>query len=123
MIKNERTQFIDLMIFWHNETLLNFLFQMSQISLITIASVEFGKNLFSIYNDEIEENEKWFSRNSMTIRNFINPNWITEMNTTDIYNATTDDPSKYGSNMSPKFHNYLVLLQIFIISVSVKLFT
>lgn len=83
--------------------------------------VEFSSK-FLMYRGEIEYNEKWFDRNSKTIREVINPGSTknSEITTTT---TSTEKPSKEkdDSNSSSRLHSCIIILQILALSISAKL--
>lgn len=95
---------------------------MSEIAFATTIPVEIRNKLSAIYNGEIKNNQKWFDRNSIAIREIINPGSTTNPVTTPSEAATTQNPSKDSSSASSIFHDYATILQILAMSLSIKFF-
>lgn len=90
---------------------------MTNIAFDTTTPMEL-RNKLSTYHGEIKYNEKWFNRNSNTIREFVNPGSTKSLESTST--TTTEKSPKQNSNASSKLHSFIVLLQILALSISVK---
>lgn len=97
---------------------------MSQIARTYLTLYDFGsqESPFTEYYDEVEMNEKWFDSYSTTIREFIRPGStvIPETSTTASSN-TTQNPPAQDSSASSNLDSCMILLQLLVLSVSVKL--
>lgn len=93
---------------------------MWEIAIATTMPVEIRNKLTAIYHGEIENNQKWFDRYSIAIREIINPGSTNISTTTPA--ITTQDPSKDSSSAPSIFHNYVTILQILAMSLSIKFF-
>lgn len=97
---------------------------MSQIAHAYLTLYELGsqESPFTEYYDEVEMNEKWLDSYSTTIREFIRPGStvIPETSTTASSN-TTQNPPAHDSSASSNLDSCMILLQLLVLSVSVKL--
>jgi len=84
---------------------------------------EYRNELVPVYQNEIEDYEKWYSNGSPeTIWMYIDP--LTKglpLDPSDKY-TTSQSPTKYDdSSASSRLYNYGIIFQILALSVSVKL--
>lgn len=97
---------------------------MSEIAHTYLTLYELGsqESPFTEYYDEVEMNEKWFDSYSTTIREIMRPGStvISETSTTASSNTTQDLPAQ-DSSASSNLDSCMILLQLLVLSVSVKL--
>lgn len=92
---------------------------MAELMSVTTTPVELRNKFSSVYYDVIENNENWFYRNSMIVREFIKPGStvIPDISTTSPAIDTTD---RSDTSAVAKLYSYWVILQIIAFSVSTK---